>query len=927
MTGEARSSGSDESFEQLLREVARAPSIDPDEALVAQVDLVGRTLAHFRVVERIGAGGMGVVYRAIDEKLQRPVALKVLSPRAVRDREARELLLREARSAAAVNHPNIAAVYEVGEAGEAGETGETGNVSFIAMELVEGTTLRAQSKNGPIAPDALLHFATEIARGLARAHKQGIVHRDLKPDNVMTSGDGQVKILDFGLAKAVTSGETSSGQVAGTPAYMSPEQAMGAAVDARSDVFSFGVMLVELATGTLPEGVRKRAPAEIAARAPMPFAPIVARCLQHEPADRFADGDELLAALRAAMPSAGETKPAPTRRKGRVFPLVVAAGAAVVVTATVAIGVSSRRARDVHDPRLPASSAPPPVVTKPTPTLRRLTANIPADPIAHAALSPDGKSLAWSDATGLYVQTLGAPAPRAIELPSGGPSAVVAWTPSGKRLYASSTDALIEVDLATMATTEIAKGRFSGLAVAGDGKHIAFADTDRVGYLSLESPRDAHPLVQKKDGCFISEVAWSPDGGRIAYVSHCFDSLAATAIESVDLDGHAPQLALADPRLWNDSGYGGLVWTKAGELVYPLAEWLPAEPGSNLHALHVDPKTGAAIGSARQLTHLVGVNASRLSTDAEATRIAFVRFEVQTDVYLGALEDGGRRLHPPTRLTLTDRNERPSTFSRDGADVLFFTDRNGSFDLYAQAIAGGPARPLVATPAWETMSQLGPDGASLLFWQFPAVAAGEAVKPTLMRAHLDGTGNAPLLTTLGFSHPAGAGRPQPWEMRFRCPRAKDASCLLSERDGDALVFTALDPFTGRGKERFRFAHATAAQNLWDLSPDGRRLALPSANGPITVRTLEGGASFEVSLPSGCDPLVPTFASDGAGLFVSAECQDEAFRLYAIRFGEKPTLLWEDPPRLLLETEASPDGKQLAIAVKTSDDDVWMLQDW
>src|ERR1700722_2140479 len=182
-----------------LRAVARAPHVSPQSggpsggvARSTEPDLTGLKLLHFHVVEQLGAGGMGVVYKAIDEKLRRPVALKVLSARLLADERHRETLLREARSAAAVNHPSIAAIYEVHERPEG---------AFFVMELVEGETLRERlARMGPLPVAEALRVALDIARGLARAHASNVVHRDLKCENVMLTRDGQVKLLDFGLA-------------------------------------------------------------------------------------------------------------------------------------------------------------------------------------------------------------------------------------------------------------------------------------------------------------------------------------------------------------------------------------------------------------------------------------------------------------------------------------------------------------------------------------------------------------------------------------------------------------------------------------------------------------------------------------------------------------------------------------------------------
>jgi eukaryotic-like serine/threonine-protein kinase len=268
-------------------------------------------IAHFRILGRLGSGGMGVVHRAEDETLRRTVALKVLAG-GESDGDRRLRFLREARSAAAITHPNVATVYQVGE---------SQGCIYIAMELVDGESLRSWLDRGPVDAARARDLALQIARGLAAAHEHGIVHRDLKPENVMVTGAGGVKLLDFGLAKgAPDSGRAGpgvdtlvtaeSGLVMGTPAYMSPEQALGKTVDVRSDVFSFGTVLYEMLCGArpfpgdtggillvaivrdpflpLPEHVQRADPA---------LAAVVARCLAKAPDDRFADARELVAAL------------------------------------------------------------------------------------------------------------------------------------------------------------------------------------------------------------------------------------------------------------------------------------------------------------------------------------------------------------------------------------------------------------------------------------------------------------------------------------------------------------------------------------------------------------------------------------------------------------------------------------------------------
>ena len=220
--------------------------------------MIGRTLSHYKIIEEISRGGMGVVYRAVDVKLNREVALKVLPPEFVADPDRKRRFVQEAQSAAALHHPHIAVIHEIDEVDD---------VTFIAMELVEGEPLSNTLKRGKLPLARVLRLVTEVADALARAHDKGIAHRDLKPANIMVTEDGHAKIIDFGLAKlvepikpqrgdeseaATAVQETEAGKVMGTVSYMSPEQARGQKVDHRTDIFSFGIVLHELLSGSNP---------------------------------------------------------------------------------------------------------------------------------------------------------------------------------------------------------------------------------------------------------------------------------------------------------------------------------------------------------------------------------------------------------------------------------------------------------------------------------------------------------------------------------------------------------------------------------------------------------------------------------------------------------------------------------------------------
>ncbi|MEE9166559.1 MAG: serine/threonine-protein kinase, partial [Candidatus Neomarinimicrobiota bacterium] len=212
--------------------------------------MIDKTISHYRILEKLGEGGMGVVYKAEDTKLDRYVALKFLPAHLTSSEEDKQRFIHEAKAASALNHQNIMTIYEIDEVEDPATAGRQ---TFIAMEYVEGETLKDKVEKGPLKTKELLNIVIAVADGLNAAHEKEIIHRDIKSENIMVSKTGLVKIMDFGLAKrkGVTR-VTKEGSTRGTFAYMSPEQAEGLEVDRRSDLFSFGVVMYEMATGQLP---------------------------------------------------------------------------------------------------------------------------------------------------------------------------------------------------------------------------------------------------------------------------------------------------------------------------------------------------------------------------------------------------------------------------------------------------------------------------------------------------------------------------------------------------------------------------------------------------------------------------------------------------------------------------------------------------
>jgi serine/threonine protein kinase len=360
---------------------------------VNAASLVGRRIGPYEIVGWLGAGGMGDVYRARDSRLGRDVALKVIDPALAADAGRVRRFEQEARAAGQLNHPNVLAVYD---------SGIYDGTPYIVSELLEGETLRSRLSSGPMPPRKAIDVARQVAEGLAAAHQKGIFHRDVKPENLFITTDGRVKILDFGIAKLTASSEddggrtglptdTAVGTVMGTVRYMSPEQIRGESVDARSDIFSLGLVLYEMLTGrpafardTAPEtmtAILKEDAPDLQGAGPAPLVRIIARCMERSPDARFQSARDLAFALDVLS----DTRPAaaaprvttPRRRRA-----ALAAGVVVLTVLTAAAWIiRDRTSRPFENPLIGS-------------TFTQFT-NFEGSEL-DAAISPDGRFVAFT---------------------------------------------------------------------------------------------------------------------------------------------------------------------------------------------------------------------------------------------------------------------------------------------------------------------------------------------------------------------------------------------------------------------------------------------------------------------------------------------------------------------------------------------------
>ncbi len=538
--------------------------------------MIGKALGNYEIVDKLGEGGMGEVWRARDDRLHRLVAIKILPPDLAGDPSRRARFEQEAHALGALNHPNIVTIYDVGQ---------SDGRDYIVSELVEGESLRAVLDRGPLPVRKTIEIAVQMAEGMAAAHALGIVHRDLKPENVMLTRGGQVKLLDFGLAKqspeatgdkTATMALSQPGTVLGTAGYMSPEQVRAEPVDARSDIFSFGCVLYEMIAGKRAfqaatgvetmHAILKSEPREFEieqAKMPPALATIVRRCLEKQKEQRFQSAADLAFALRSITnTSASGVQPAivvqPLSRKRWIWPLVAALLALALLTAGFLL-----RDRTLH---------------RGQPQFQRITFR--KGYVHQARFTADGKNIVYSASFEggpgrIYFAIPGSPDSRDLGMPENSGLASI----SSKQDVAFFSAPYGEGGTSTLYTSSISGGQprpvLEGVMQADwapDGSSMAVLRRTN-GEVRLEYPI-GHVLVDK--------IAWplwllriSPDGERVAYVQRG----GGTAVRMTIVDKKGKQIPLGVVSGQNSTGEDStLVWNSKGDEVW-FRSFDSGEPG------------------------------------------------------------------------------------------------------------------------------------------------------------------------------------------------------------------------------------------------------------------------------------------------------------------------------------------------------------
>ena len=657
---------------------------------------IGQSLSHYSIVDKLGEGGMGVVYKARDTHLDRFVALKVLPPEKVSDPDRKRRFVQEAKAASALNHPNIVTIHDIDQAA---------GVDFIAMEYVAGKTLDELTPRKGMRLSLALKYAVQIADALARAHGAGIIHRDLKPSNVIVDEHGLVKVLDFGLAKLteqIQGDETAStatidsegrpiteeGVIVGTVAYMSPEQAEGKKVDARSDIFSLGSVLYEMVTGQKAfQGTSKlstlsailhqepKPVSGITPTIPADLEKLINRCLRKDPSKRLQHMDDVKLALEELKEDSdsGRLQAAPARV--RQFTTMRLAALGFVVIAVIGSGWYWLHRQSRPEPDAPLMVVP-------------LT-SYPGEE-SSPSFSPDGNQVTFSwngekeDNYDIYAKLIGSPKPIRLTTdpawdgnpafsPDGSSIAFIRQGPGEKaRVFLTTALGPPERKLAEIDQTgALTWHTTGGLAWTPDGKSLVITDRDaedqRWGLflLSVDSG-EKRRLTYAPEERVDTDPAFSPDGRTLAFVR---GAQATSDIHLLSVSRDFQPMGEPKRITFENQWSQRPAWALDGsEIVFSSG----TVPNFNLFRI-----ASAGSGKLRRLAGC-GEDGSEASISRHGHRLAYTRELTDTNIWRLEVPGTGGKTNPPVRFISSTRLDAEAQFSPDGKRIVFSSNRSGS---------------------------------------------------------------------------------------------------------------------------------------------------------------------------------------------------------------------------------------------------------
>ena len=867
--------------------------------------MIGRTLSHYQIREEISRGGMGVVYRALDTTLDREVAVKILPPELMADETRRRRFVLEAKAAAAIHHPRIATIHEIDE--------EEGT-HFIVMELIDGEKLSELLARGRLPVSRTLELASELAEGLSKAHEKHVVHRDLKPANVMITEEGHVKIIDFGLAKLVEPfrpaargdseaetghrGETDPGQILGTVSYMSPEQARGEAVDERADIFSFGIVLYEMLTGTLPfRGKSGTDTLSAILRDPTPrlsgiesseeLQHVVNRCLAKRPDERYQTTKDLLADIRRIKRDTESgtraVAAAPPRRR-TLWALGVLISALVVVTGLVVLW-----------PRTPERFLP---------RVGR-TLQVTREPGLEidATISPDGKLVAYAagpqGATKIYVKQVagGRPVPLTDELT--GEHRFPRWSPDGSRIsfHSERPDAWETYIVPALggAPRRFPTPDLLELVWSPNGEQIAYPKEDAI----FVGPADGGEARKVSDAFAPSSLSWSPDGKRIAFTSGNADYLFNLNVAPSDI--WVVDVRSGEPVRVTEGGHVDFspVWTPDGKSLLFVSD---RGGGRDIYRISVGID-GEPVGKPERLT--TGLDVFTMASSADGRRLSYSVATLRQNIWsLPVPFEGPVSVKEARPVTTGNRTIEGVGVSADGKWLAFDSDQSGNRSLFKMPVGGGEPVQLTTAPTMDCCPSWSPDGTEVAFHAFR-------------------TGNRDIFVISADGGTARQLTNDP-EQEFYPHWSPDGTRVVfhsGRRGAPEIYVLSKDKGELSGETPVQVTFDGGAQPRW--SPDGRLIAYVSDSG-VSVIPSEGGKPRPLT-DFGSFPM---WSKDSRTIHFREPPPYERAGIWSVSLsgGEpRPLVRFDDPTRVPARGEWSSDGEHFYFTLTEYEADVWVME--
>jgi serine/threonine protein kinase len=882
--------------------------------------MIGKNISHFNILEKLGEGGMGVVYLAEDTRLHRRVALKFLPAHFTSNPDARERFEREARAAAALNHPNIVTVYDIGE---------TDGQVYMAIELVDGETLADRIANAasgiPMQAGEIESIIRQIAEGLGAAHRAGIVHRDIKPSNIMIDREGRVKILDFGLAKLKgTSKLTREASTLGTAQYMSPEQARGEEVDHRSDIWSLGAVLYEMLAGRQPfsgeydqhviYSILNEEPEplrNIRKDLPVGLEHVVGKALRKDIEDRYHDTGGIIEDLESGgRKDVGEGSPRSSSIAKWAFAAIVIIAAAVVIVKLLSGDRGWRY---------------------PDPVSRQFTFTGRA---TEPSISPDGNYVAYSTGAGtpegaIFIKDIESGSKvRILSTPF---AFNIQWSPDGSRLlygeFRSEDDSGVYL-LPRLGGNprKLLSFPWHFVSWAPDGDRFLFSQTGMRNLFILDvNSGDTISVALDRDIGEIEDIDWSPSGEEILLQGNDHEKISLWVVRP---DGSGLSKLFEMDRA-GGTFIGNPRWSRDERAIYYLETGIRGQFVSDLMKVRYDRDARRLDGEAHMvLSNLAAVKGPGIgmsySISDDGRRIVYEEKSDRMDLWLMRAVGEGEGIQWNTRrLTNSTMLKTRPCLSPDGSTVTFAMGNERSFDVYTLAMPGTmdePVKEPVRLTYLESDSDLpvySPDGREIAFYSMDG---------DIMRI---------------WRIDAGGGAPKPWLSSRGSMMDQEISWAPGKkiiyRAGKLNNFQVLDPVTGGESDLIETEFEGYTFNpRWSNSGD--KVAL------FVNRLVDGSQEMRLWVLSVADgkfnPIAGTmfypvgWASDDRSIFVMnfpADWSDAAemiiFRMNPADGRIEPHAALPFAPNELKDIVISPDGRTMVLLHKETVSDIWLVEDF